>query len=656
MITDNKQKTIEPVFIKRPVPSAKQAKAFERAVRQELRNEEVEDELSEIYGEDGNDLDQVHIKPQGNSALLSVFKKIFVAGILFCFAYGLFFYFTNRPADANALELSIVAPEKIKAGEQFYYTIHYQNKSKLVLKNLRLELKYPDSFIFTEASGSSLQEIKNNSKNILLLADLAPGQEEELKIRGRVIDKQDSAVLLTAGLSYHPADISSEFKKEVVVSSSISSLGFDVDFEYANAILAGEDNGIDVYFKNVKENFLDDFEVSFMFPENIVLVNNKETTTSTSTSPNEELLNVQKYANLLWKVKGVTAGDKTFKLPIYYQVNKKVDDNQEIIIRFNKKDENGLSYTFLEKSIKLNVMNSNLNLTLILNGSKNDGVANFGDTLNYSLTYANKSDSQINDIAIMAILKSEFLDWNTFKSNQKGIVSEQSIIWNKEQLPSLASLAPGAEGVLDFSINLRPFTESDLGKTLSVSSLAQFNINNRPSNNNDSKSNTIITKINSDLNLVDKILYFDDNNVPVGSGPLPPKVGEQTNLRVYWTLKNNLHDLSDVKVSMQLPSYVEFNSKNSVTSGSINFDPVTRLVTWDIPSLPVAIYRADAEFNISIRPVESDRDRILVLSPGVIVSATDQETKSFIQKQGSPKTTKLEDDDIASLSNSGRVE
>lgn len=654
MITDKKQKSIEPVFIKRPVPSTKQAQAFERAVRQELHSEELEDELSEIYNDEEEANDQMHLKPRGNSVLLSVFKKLFVAAILFCFAYGIFFYFSNRPANETSLEFSISAPEKVKAGELFDYVVHYKNKSNLVLKDLRLEFKYPESFIFKEAHGDSLKEIKNNSKNVLLLSDLAPGQEVELTIKGRIIDKKDSAALLSAGLIYHPGDFSSEFKKETIVSTLIDNLGFDVEFEYANAVLAGENNGIDVYFKNIKENFLDDFEVSFMFPENIILVNGDASSTASSS---DELLNIEKSANLLWRVKGLTAGDKSFKLPIYYQVTKKVDDNQEIIIRFNKKDENGQSYTFLEKNIKLNVMNSNLNLTLILNGKSNpDGVANFGDILNYSLTYKNESDSQINDITIMAMLKSDFLDWNTFKSDQPGNVSGQSIIWNKEQLPALASLAPGVEGTINFSINLKQFTENDLGKDFSVSSLAQFNISNRPGNSNDSKSNIIVTKLNSDLNIVDKILYFDDNNVPVGSGPLPPKVGEQTKLRVYWTLKNNLHDLSDVNVSMALPDYVNFNAKNSSTAGSINFDPNTHIVTWNIPSLSVATYRADAEFEIGLKPSESDRDRILVLSPGVSVIATDQETKSIIKKTNGAKTTKLEDDDIANLNNSGRVE
>lgn len=658
MTLSKKTKNTDPVFVERPVPSVRQVRTFEKAVEKELHDEEVDDELLEIYSEDEEDSKAIHLKPKGKSVFLVVLKNIFVAAVIFCFAYGLFFYLSNRPADATALELNILSPEKIKAGESFSYTIKYHNNSKYILKDLQLELKYPDGFIFESVNGDVVDRADSQSKNIFKLADLTAGQESELEIKGKIIAKKDSAALLLASLSYKPADFSSEFKKDALSSIMINDLGFDVDFEYANAVLVGEDNEIDVTFKNIKQNFLDDFEVSFMFPENIILTNGGglAAASSSATSTNDELLQIGKNSSLLWKVKGLVPGDKTYKLPIYYQANKKIDDSQEIIIRFSKKNDNGESYIFLEKNIKLNVMNSNLNLDLILNGSQNDNSADFGSTLNYSLNYDNRSDSQINDVAIMAILKSDFLDFDTLKDEQKGTVSNQSITWTKEQIPSLASLAPRAKGVIDFSINLRSFTDSDLGKSALVSSHAQFNINNKPSSRSDSQSNSITTKLNSDLNLTEKILYFDDNNTPVGSGPLPPKVGELTSFRFYWTLKNNLHDLSDTKVSMVLPDNVNFSAKNSATLGLINFDSASRTVVWEIGDLPVSTYRADAEFNISLKPVENDRNRILVLSPGALVSANDKDTKAYLEKKGDPKTTKLEDDDIAGLNNSGRVE
>ena len=345
-----------------------------------------------------------------------------------------------------------------------------------------------------------------------------------------------------------------------------------------------------------------------------------------------------------------------YHLPIHYKINKKVDDNQEIVIRLSKRTDDGKSYIFSEKTIQLNVMNSSLNLTLILNGSKNDNTASFGDTLNYSLVYANKSDSQLNDVIVMAVLKSDFLDWSNFKNTQKGTLGEGTITWTKEQIPALASLAPGAEGVIDFSIPVRAYNSSDLGKSFNITSYAQFNINNRQGGLNDSKSNNIITKINSDLNLTEKILYFDENNVPVGSGPLPPKVNQKTILKVYWKIENNLHELSNTRVVTRLPDYVNFETKNNASTGDLSFDNASHSVIWNIGSLPVSTYQAQADFTISVTPNEAQRNSLLVLSSGSVVSATDSDTKATLEKKINSKTTKLEDDDIANLNNSGQVE
>jgi hypothetical protein len=104
-----------------------------------------------------------------------------------------------------------------------------------------------------------------------------------------------------------------------------------------------------------------------------------------------------------------------------------------------------------------------------------------------------------------------------------------------------------------------------------------------------------------------------------------------------------------------LPDYVIWeNGETNV--GSIYYDDASRQVIWEIGRLPLSVYRADAEFDISIIPAESDRNKILVLSPGSTVSATDMETKDVIIKKTSAKTTKLEDDDIAGLNNSGVVQ
>jgi hypothetical protein len=256
----------------------------------------------------------------------------------------------------------------------------------------------------------------------------------------------------------------------------------------------------------------------------------------------------------------------------------------------------------------------------------------------------------------MVVLKGDFLDWDTLKDEYGGRISGNTIIWTKENIPGLENLSYNEDGEINFSIGIKSYTDDDLGKSLEVQSYAQFNINNKQIGANDSKSNNIVTKINSDLRLNEKILYFDENNLPVGSGPFPPKVAQRTTLKVYWQIDNNLHELSNAKVVTKLPDYIFFEGGEKTSVGGISFDSDSRSVIWDIGNLPVSTYRAQASFSIGFVPTERQRNTLLVLISDSTVSAIDQDTKSFIERKMGAKTSKLEDDAIAGFNNSGLVE
>ncbi|MBU0897552.1 hypothetical protein KJ806_00280, partial [Patescibacteria group bacterium] len=160
-------------------------------------------------------------------------------------------------------------------------------------------------------------------------------------------------------------------------------------------------------------------------------------------------------------------------------------------------------------------------------------------------------------------------------------------------------------------------------------------------------SNIIINKINSDLNLTEQVRYFNDDNIAVGSGPLPPKVDQTTSLKVYWTINNNLHELNNLIVSTQLPDYVKFGNKSNVSVGSLDYDEQNNIVTWNIGRLPISTYKVNSEFNIEITPKENNRNKILVLLSGTNISAIDSETNATIKKTMEAQTTRLKDDNIA---------
>lgn len=647
-------------FVERPVPTDREVATFERVVNREAREQEIDSNLSEIYSDKKGgriDVQKLNVKKRA-PFFIRLFRRLLVLVLLGLAAYFVYSYWFDKSGDISGLDFKINAPEKVLAGEEFTYQITYHNPTKYNLSHIHLETQYPTGFIFSAAS------LAPSSGNYGWdLPDMAPGANASLTVTGKLIAPADSSNIILGHLSYLPGTFTSQFKKEASASTVISGLGFNVDLNYSSTAFLNQDNEMTLIFSNVQENYLMDFNISFTLPAeanaSVVLADSSQ---ATSTAPNPPVsiasstkFTVVKSGGASWQVSGLSLVNGRQEVPLTYLIKQK-SANAEIKVRLEKKTTDGESYVFWEKAFTPELVTSDLNLTMILNGAKNDNAISFGQPLNYSLTYTNRGATAYQDVVIMAALTGDFLDWSSLKDASKGTVQNGTIIWTKNEIPALAEIKPGAEGSIDFSINLRPFKDSDLGQNMTVVSYGQYSMNSKPIKGQDNKSNTINSRINSDLTLAEQILYFNNDNLPVGSGPLPPQVGQKTTFRVYWTVKNNLHDLSDTRAVFSLPSYVNFEDGNTTNVGSVTYDANNRQVVWEIGRLPLSVYRADAEFSLSLTPVESDRNKILILSPGSSVSAMDMETKDTITKKLGGKTTKLEDDDIAGLNNSGIVQ
>ncbi len=658
-------------FIERPVPTDKEVDGFERVVAREIREQEIDSHLSEIYRDpNGRLIDVKKMAVRRRHFWSRLLRKLVWLAILAAIGYGAYNYFFGASNDISALELKITAPDSVIVSQPVAYQITYHNPTKFLMSHLVLEIQYPAGFIFSDASVAPAAGNYNWS-----LPDLAPGENGNLTINGQLIALPDSANVVLARLSYLPGAFSTQFTKEDSASTLVSGPGFTVNLQANDTAFLGQSNNLTLMFSDVQPNFVGDFNLGFDLPAEATAGVASTTAASPSTpiatttpflgtllatstmptAPTSTNISVAKVGGQNWLITGLTPGMSVQTIPLLYQINQKTASST-VTVRLFKQLPNGQSYIFWKKTLTPEVVNSDLNLTLALNGSPDNSALNFGQTLNYSLSYDNKGSNIYKDVVIMASLSGAFLDWGSVKTDSGGLTNNQTLLWTKQDVPALSQISPGQSGQINFTINLKDFKASDLGKSLNIISYAQYSVNNQSVSGSNNKSNTINSLINSDLSLNEQIRYFDENNTPVGSGPLPPQVGQTTSVRVFWTVKNNLHELAGTSVTMTLPPYVAYNNNASTNVGSVTYDAASRQVTWYIGRLPVSVYSVGAYFNISLTPAAADKNKILVLSPGSIVSAQDTETKAMIIKKVDPKTTKLEDDDIAGLNNSGIVQ
>ncbi len=639
-------------FTQRPLPDENEVSDFEKSVNKEIREDEIDDNLSEIYQDKKGNLVDVTSKSfkRNKSWILLILKNLLFLLVLAAGAYLAYYYYTNQYLSVTEAKLEIEAPEKIMAGEKFDYAIVYHNPSSVNLENIGLELKLPEGFVLLESS------IEPELANYWDLKDLLPKQTKELKLSGKIYNRVNSANPINAQISYMPANFSSQFSSEASANTIVDDIGFDFSVNYFDTALVGQEAEVDLSFSDFSDNHLSDLIIEFNFPENIILEN---FTLNEDEDEDESEISFEKLSEDTWSLTNLTKNSDDLQFNLSFVVEEKVDDEERILISLSHQDEKGNQRKIEEESLQLEIMQSELDLSLEINENRNDQSINFGDKLDYVLSYHNRGQATLNEVVLMVVIEGEMVDWSLLDDLSQGRVLDSVIVYSANEIEDLEELSPDDKGEIEFSLEVKDYEEQDFGSDLKINSWAQFSFGLDTEDierSEDNRSNTIEKVINSDLSLKEEIRYFDDNNIPVGSGPLPPEVDEETSVRVYWTLTNSLHELKDVEVKLELPPHVDFNQSLESDIGQLNYNETNNQVIWEIDNLALSSSRADAEFNLSFTPSQEDRDKILIISPGVNVSAHDVVTDGEINFKTSPKTSRLEDDEIAAWTNNGRVQ
>ena len=628
-------------FVNRKVSNNENIEKFEQYVTDEIKDGEIEESLAEIYKtEDGDKVDITKLEKKKGSTILSLFFFLsFILLFLIGATWGYYvFLYPKEEQLTTGVDLLISGPQEINEGEDFIYTISYTNPTKIEIKNVEIKIIYPDNFIFTD----SYPPIVDNDKTIWNIEKINAFSGGNIKIKGKLVGKEKDKNIILINMSWNQVDSAAEFRKESALETIVNKTGLNFEFSPPANILVNDTANIFIKYAPKDNNFLKNFRLKIDELENIEFI-------SASIKDGKDINVKDDIKNGILQINEIDNNEH--EIDIAFKVTKKINEIEKMELHFEYLDDNGIYYSFFDKIIEFSVIKNDLNLSLILNGSSNNKGVNFGETLNYSIAFSNSGDSDLGNVAIMAILDSDVLDLSTLKASHDGAIKRNTISWSHREASQLKALEKGDNGMMNFSVNILPFDEiKDKNINYQVSSYAQFGIGISATTTeltlDETRSNTIIAQVNSNLELDEKIRYFNDDNIAVGLGPLPPKIGESTSYRVYWKITNSLNELKDLVVKTKLPKYVYWVSSLSPTIGKLDYDNATHEVIWDIGDLEISEIIGNVEFNIKVTPTEEDKDKVLALLSGTIAEASDTQTNSKINLTKKASTTMLENDEI----------
>ncbi|MDA1038352.1 MAG: hypothetical protein O2877_01535, partial [bacterium] len=227
-----------------------------------------------------------------------------------------------------------------------------------------------------------------------------------------------------------------------------------------------------------------------------------------------------------------------------------------------------------------------------------------------------------------------------------GVRSDSTITWTTEEIENFETLGEGQEGVIDLVLplleNVDPTIHSDNFILVATTTAS-------PSTNTKQRqtlsTTPLLIRLNSNLTIISSARYHESDGTPIGTGPLPPIVGETTEYEILWSASNSLHPLENIVFETDLPSHVQFSEGATTTAGTISYNNEQRNIRWEIPSINAG--NATARFRLRITPSESNIGTFLKLTNPVNVVARDTITETSLRLEGDTLTTQLPDDTFA---------
>ncbi len=559
--------------------------------------------------------------------------------VLLGVAFGWFFVFGTGPGPKfgeGAVKLTVAGPTAAPSGQAVEYTISYSDDQAVDLNQAELDLRFPTGFTFQSATPNA--QAADGSRYDL--GTVPAHQSDTVVVRGQLTGDVGEQKDMVALLSYEPANLKARFTKTTSLTVQIVASVLNLELTGPAQLPADQLLQLTASYRNSSTAKLTGLALRVTAPAGFVLdLPQLEPLPNSSTS---------------WKIPDLDpkAEGKVELTGRFTDVA--APGAQELKVAVGLVGQDGQVTVQEEKTLLLALVKSHLTLQLTANDVALKSAADVGQEVFYELTFANEGDVPFTGLTLQAKLDPQWFDWSTLRDNGNGQTdaAKGTLTWTQGTVPLLASLAPGSRGSIRFQIHLKPQLPDGAAQTPSFTAQAMAQAKSQVGDKVDdvtSQSNQVVTKINTQFSLEAEGRYYTDELVKLGSGPLPPRVGQTTTYVIFWRLGNTLNEVSGLEVTTTLPQGVTWTDQTTVTAGQKpTYNPNTREVRWQLNRLPAgagSAYKSpEASFEVAITPQASDANQVLVLTKTTTATGQDSFSGADLIATAKYITTNLDTD------------
>jgi len=610
--TENGNRSKNRKKLKYPLRKKKHHKSKEMLKEEIL----IDEGLNAIYGDSQVDFSKMD---RSRSWITSLLLTIIVTlSIIAITAWGGFFAYTTYfdAQNTDTFEISIDAPKEASSGELTEVKIHYNNPSDVPLARLSLDVRIPKSF-----KVSSFNPIPDNQEELIWdIGTLAPNTDGDIIINGIWLANTPSSLPIQVFTNYRPANFNADFQNiETVQITTFESL--------INTIVEGPEEGrsgelleYTINVENTSDGIIENIKVSLNSPEGFFF--------------EESIPEIEAGQPPVWVIPAISPGSKeeisfsgTFASDItgfnYFNIDTAMLYAEESL-------EQGSIEAFTD------VINTGLSLKVVVNGANENVTTDLGENVRISIDVENTGESDIDEINLFFNIDSEEsipVDWDE-ADIQKGYKNGTTISWSPIQIDPLA---PGEHHITNLILPILDEIDNDYSDVFSF--VASTDLDGI-----EVKSSPIEVSLNTQADFSAEARYYNDEGAPLGSGVMPPQVGEDTIYQIHWQINNQLHELEDIEVRASLPPNVTWESDAMTDLGTLEYSHANHEVSWKIAVMPTDIEMIEGSFYVGVSPKEDNIGKFIKLLSGSSFRAMDSVTEATIQTATYTLDTELPND------------
>ncbi len=565
---------------------------------------------------------------------VKILKALVVLAVLVTFGsasfllYNLFDPFA-KPSDKNIL-IAFDVPVGATPGVPADILVRVSNQNRIALEYGNLTIVYPPG---TRRGDTPEKDLHDEKK---VLGQIGPGQVVEYHTKAIFLGEENTDKELHASLEYRFTSINSVFTKDEVRPVHLLAAPVNLTVDTLKEVNSGQEIELGINAASNTVIPLRDVLVKVEFPLGFTLTDSEPKPT---------------FGNNIWRigtmdpaskfkirVRGILAGEDTQEKVFHTSVGAGSDQT-----------ERNISVMYSTQLSSMTVQRPFIGIALLLNGkSAEEATAHFGQRIAGEVQWLNNLPTKIINAQIEVKLSGVALDRTTV-TTRNGFYrsSDDTIFWDERSYAQLAVLEAGDRGSVNFSFLPMPAIS---GTQLLTNPTITAEVTVRGKRISEAgvpeEVKTAITqnvKVTSQAQFTARGVYY--SGPFVNTGPLPPKVEQETTYTVIWDIVNISNTINNPQVRAILPPYVTWAGAVYPNKENITYNQNTHQITWvpgDIPpGTGVGKPPREVSFQIILTPSLSQVASFPILLNHIHFDGTDSFTGESLSQDKEDITTKL---------------